>query len=143
MTATIEDNKDVVRGFVDALNEGRVADFGTYMADDVVDHNKIMFGEPDEPGAAFEALRVTLDAFAPYRMRVEDVIAEGDEVVIRYVQSGVNNGRHTRTPVPTGRPFENEGIFVFTVRGGKITEMRGVSDRMTMLTQIGVLPDIG
>jgi hypothetical protein len=32
---------------------------------------------------------------------------------------------------------------VFTVRNGKVTEMRGVSDRMTMLTQLGVLPDIG
>lgn len=138
----IEENKDVVRGLVRVINANRPHELRDYVADDVVDHNKIMFGEPDEPGAAFEALRVSLNAFAPYRMRVEDIISEGDEVMLRYVQTGVNNGWHARTPEPTGRSFENEGVFVFTLRDGKITEMRGVSDRMTMLTQLGVLPDI-
>jgi len=142
-TTVLENNKSVVTRMVAALNDERLDLLSELLAADVVDHNKIMFEEPDEPGAAFEALRITLRAFAPYRMRVDDMIAEGDRVMIRITQSGVNSGWHPRTPEPTGRSFENEAIFVCTVANGKITELRGVSDRMTMLTQLGVLPDLG
>ena len=143
MSATTERNKAVVTGLVQAINDDRPDLLPTWMADGFVDHNKIMFGEPDEPGAALEAVRTTLTAFAPYRIRVEEMLAEGDRVVVRFVQTGVNSGWHPRTPEPTGRAFENESIFVFTVRDGRITELRGVADRMTMLTQLGVLPDLG
>lgn len=43
------------------------------MAADVVDHNKIIFGEPDEPGAAFEGIRMQLDAFDPFHIEVEAI----------------------------------------------------------------------
>lgn len=143
MDATLEENKAVVAALIQAINDDRPDLLPTWLADGFVDHNKIMFTESDEPGAALAALRVTLTAFAPYRMHIKDMIAERDEVMVRFVQTGVNSAWHPRTPAPTGRAFESESIFVFTVRDGKITEMRGVADRMTMLTQLGVLPDLG
>ncbi|GAA3143136.1 hypothetical protein GCM10017687_69940 [Streptomyces echinatus] len=40
-------------------------------------------------------------------------------------------------PEPTGRSFENEAIWIFTVAAGKITEIRAVSDRLGLFFQLG------
>ncbi|MFF2197322.1 ester cyclase [Streptomyces sp. NPDC058157] len=132
-----DDNRRAVLGFFTAVNERRTADLPQYMAEDVVDHNQIIHGEPDEPGAAFEGLRQQLAAFDPLTVRVEELVAEGDRVVARTVQSGTHGGSHPRMPEPTGRSFENEAIWWFTLDGGKISQIRGVSDRLGLFLQLG------
>jgi ketosteroid isomerase-like protein len=136
MTTTTA-NKQLVTDFFTALNETRLDDLGDYLAADVIDHNKIVHGEPDEPGAAFAAIALQLTALAPYRARVEELIAEGDRVVARVTQSGSSSAAHPRMPEPTGRSFENEAIFVFTLRDGRISELRGISDRLGLFLQLG------
>ena len=40
-------------------------------------------------------------------------------------------------PEPTHRAFEVEQIWIFTLRAGKIAEIRAVSDRLGMFLQAG------
>ncbi|HEY3501777.1 MAG TPA: ester cyclase [Actinocatenispora sp.] len=131
------ENKQVVQGFLDAVSERRIAGLADYLAADVVDHNKIIHGEPDEPGAAFEAIRQQLAAFDPLLMRVDELIAEGDRVVARLTMTGRHGGTHPRMPTPTGRTFAVEAIFVFTLADGRITQIRAVSDRLGLFLQLG------
>jgi predicted ester cyclase len=133
----IDRNKRAVLGFFDAVNGRRLAELPSYMAADVIDHNKVIFGEPDEPGAAFDGFRQQLDAFGEGRMEPEELIAEGDRVVARLTVSGVHTGSHPRMPEPTNRPFRVEQIWIFTMRDGKIDEIRAVSDRLGMFLQLG------
>lgn len=133
----MDDGKKVVQGFFEAVSEGRLEDLPQYMAADVVDHNKIIHGEADEPGAAFEGLRQQSEALAPLTARVEELIGEGDRVVARVTQRGVHSGAHPRMPEPTGRSFEIEAIWIFTLRAGRITEIRAVSDRLGLFAQLG------
>ena len=49
MTATAEANKQTIRSLFRAINEHRVGDLPDYIAADVTDHNKIIYGEADEP----------------------------------------------------------------------------------------------
>ncbi|KOV11270.1 ester cyclase [Streptomyces sp. XY431] len=107
------------------------------MAHDVVDHNKIIHGEADEPGAAFEGLRQQLAAFEPLTVQVDELIGEGDQVVARVTQRGVHSGTHPRMPEPTGRSFENEAIWIFTLTEGRIIGIRAVSDRLGLFFQLG------
>jgi ketosteroid isomerase-like protein len=130
-------NKQVVTGFFEALNERRVGDWGQYMAADVIDHNKIIFGEEDAPGAAFEGFRQQLDAFGEGGMYPQQLIAECDTVAVRLIVRGTHTGFHPRMPEPTGRSCEVEQIWIFTLRDGRISEIRGVSDRLGMFLQLG------
>ncbi|MEU9112173.1 ester cyclase [Streptomyces sp. NPDC048483] len=130
-------NKQVVEGFLAAVNERRTGDFPTFMAPDVIDHNKIIHGEEDRPGAAFEGFRQQLTAFGEFKAVAEELIAEGDAVVARLTVSGRHTGAHPRMPEPTRRAFSVEQIWVFTLRGGKIAEIRAVSDRLGMFLQLG------
>lgn len=131
------DHKKTVRGFFEAVSERRLEDLPRFMAAGVVDHNKIIHGEADEPGAAFEGLRQQLAAFDPLTVQVDELLAEGDKVVARVTQRGVHRGTHPRMPEPTGRAFEVEAIWIFTLADGKISEIRAVSDRLGLFLQLG------
>ncbi|WP_405136983.1 hypothetical protein [Nocardia sp. NBC_01388] len=57
MSTTITDNKATITAFVNALNEGidgSTTDWIAYLSPQVIDHNQVIFGEADEPGAAIE-----------------------------------------------------------------------------------------
>jgi predicted ester cyclase len=137
MPAGVEENRRVIEGLFRTINEHRVADLPDYLALNVIDHNKIIHGESDEPGAAFDGFAQQLSAFEDARMDPQAVIAEGDQVVVRLVASGLHTGFHPRMPQPTGRRFEVEQIWIFTLTDGKVTEIRAVSDRLGMFAQLG------
>jgi len=130
-------NKELVRGLFEAINTRRLDDLRLYLAADVIDHNKIIYGETDEPGAAFDGFRMQLDAFGEGGMFPQELIGEGDQVVARLIVRGTHTGFHPRMPLPTGRSFEVEQVWMFTVTDGKISEIRAVSDRLGMFAQLG------
>jgi predicted ester cyclase len=144
-TTTTDDNKAVIAAFFDHLNQSVLdgsEDWAAYLSPQVIDHNKIIFGEADEPGAAIEGFRQQLAAFGPADaprsgMLVEDLIGEGDQVVARLRAVGKHTGSHPRMPEPTGRDFDVEQIWIFTLTDGLITEIRAVSDRLGMFLQLG------
>jgi hypothetical protein len=59
------------------------------------------------------------------------------------VVSGTNTGDYRGLPQPTMRAFENEAVALFRIEGGKVAEIRGAADRLGMLVQLGILPDLG
>jgi predicted ester cyclase len=145
-TPTTSTTKAVVRGFLRSLSVAaasrRDEGWRAYLAPDVIDHNQVIFGEADEPGAAIEGFRQQLRAFGlvdPGRdfVQVEDLIAEGPQVVARLRLRGTHVGEHPRMPRPTGRSFNVEQIWIFTVQDGLIREIRAVSDRLGMFQQLG------
>ncbi|MQY28395.1 ester cyclase [Nocardia aurantia] len=142
---TVIENKATVEAFFETLNRG-VADGSEqwvgYLSPRIVDHNKVIFGEADEPGAAVDGFRRQLAAFGPTDARdsgmlVQDLIGEGDRVVARLRVVGKHIGSHPRMPAPTGRDCDVEQIWILTVADGVITEIRAVSDRLGMFLQLG------
>ena len=67
--------------------------------------------------------RTLHDAHSDLRFFVDDVIAEGDKVVVRWTLRGVHTGAMLGTP-PSGREVNERVIAIFRVAGGKIAERR-------------------
>ena len=143
--ATIADHKATIAAFFDRLNQG-VLDgsegWVAYLSPQVIDYNKIIFGEADEPGAAIEGFRQQLAAFGPADtgksgLLVQELIGEANQVVARLRLVGKHTGTHPRMTQPTGRDCDVEQIWIFTVTDGLITEIRAVSDRLGMFLQLG------
>jgi steroid delta-isomerase-like uncharacterized protein len=77
------------------------------------------------------------------RFRVEDVIAEGDRVVIRWKWFGKHTGTLAGLP-PSNRAVENDGIAVYQLRDAKVLRVWLQTDRLGFLQQIGVVsPTLG
>ncbi|APA95484.1 ester cyclase [Nocardia seriolae] len=144
MTTTVADNKTVITEFIDALNHGLEGgtEWVRYLSPQVIDHNKIIFGEEDTPGAAIEGFRQQLAAFSATEdeesgILVQELIGEGDRIVARLRVIGRHTGAHARMPEPTGRTCDVEQIWIFTLTAERITEIRAVSDRLGMFLQLG------
>ena len=129
--------------FGNVINAHRPDRATELLSDTVVDHNKIVLTEPGGPGAAEEGLRMLFTAFPDLHADVRQMVDDGECVAVRFELSGTNSGDYRYLPAPTGRRAVWEAIGIFRVAEGKITEIWGTADRMGMLTQLGLLPDIG
>ena len=82
------------------------------------------------------AVSLSSRAFAN-QLTVEEIIAEGDCVTVRYTERGVFRGAF-RGHAPTGRPFEVVAMEWFTVHGGMIQQRWGARDFAAIARQIGM-----
>ena len=79
-------------------------------------------------------------AFPDVHYSVEDQIAEGDKVVVRYRFRGTHLGVFQGMP-PTGKQVTYPGILIYRLGDGKIAEQWTEFDLLGLLRQLGVLPN--
>jgi steroid delta-isomerase-like uncharacterized protein len=70
---------------------------------------------------------------------IEDVVAEGDRVVIRTTLKATHQGEFQGLPA-TGKTISVPGITIYRMDNGKIAEAWLVSDNLGMMQQLGVIP---
>jgi predicted ester cyclase len=77
------------------------------------------------------------------RVTIEDIIAEGDRVVVRARLTGTNRGGFEWAGVPPNlNRIDMEYISIYRIEGGKIVECWAINDMMTLTRQIGSDPDL-
>jgi predicted ester cyclase len=141
---SVEQKKVAVRRlFEEIFNDKKVELIDELVAHDVVDHNKIIFAQPERSGGVAEGIRMLLVAFPDLSVAVERLVGEEDYVAAQVSMVGTNTGPYPRVPKPTGRHTEWDSMVLFRIEDSKIVELWGTSDRIGMLTQLGILPDIG
>ena len=111
---------------------------------EVVDADAIEHGaRPGEP-QGFEGVKRTMlwlgRVFADQRWEIHQMVREGDTVVVRSTHHGRHVGDLMGIP-PTGREVAYEYIHIVRFRDGKGVEHWGVRDDMTLMRQLGVLPE--
>ena len=135
---SIEANKETVARFYETvLNGGDLGVLEQIATPDYMEHDPL----PGQ-GTELEGLRDRVQAIASafgQRFTVEDLIAEGDRVVVRWTGSGTHVGEFMGIP-PTGRSFTIAGIDVYRMADGKMAEHWHVVDQLALLGQLGVLP---
>jgi predicted ester cyclase len=77
-------------------------------------------------------------AFAGLTFSIEDLISEGDKVVVRGVVRGTHKGVF-RGIAPTGLPVQWTAIHILRVREGKFTERWVEVDMLGLLQQLGAV----
>ncbi len=107
--------------------------------------DELVWHEPDQDVRGLEEAKQYyskyLSAFPDFSFTVEDVIAEGDKVVIRWRVSGTHQGEVEDFGPPTGRQMEFEGITIHRIEGGKIVEEWERYDNLRLLQQLGLAPE--
>ena len=81
-------------------------------------------------------------AFPDIHYTLEEVVAEGEKVVVRWTGIGTHQGDLMGT-APTGKPVKLPGITIFRFANGHIVDGRTVWDALALLQQIGVVPAPG
>ncbi len=134
--AMMQEMKSLTRGLIEEVwNHGNLG-----VVDELVDASYV--GHPsgaDGPEGYkqyFVALRA---AFPDIRFSVEDEIAEGDKVAVRWKATGTHQGEYAGIP-PTGKRGVISGMTTFHIADGKAVECWTNLDELGMLRQLGVLP---
>ena len=93
------------------------------------------------PGPEGERKRVTLyrSAFPDLQFTVEDVIAEGDTVSVRWTSQGTHRGPLSGI-APSGKKVSVSGITLARFAGGKMVESWVNWDALGLLQQLDVVP---
>jgi steroid delta-isomerase-like uncharacterized protein len=132
-------NKAVVRRYYNEVLNGRNIELlDELAAEDYVEHDPFP-GQGN--GLADLKARVAglCRAFNPLQFTVEDVIAEGDKVVVRWTNAGTDSGGFLGMPA-TGKNFGVAGIDIHVVRDGKLAEHWHVVDQLAQMQQMGLIP---
>lgn len=77
-----------------------------------------------------------LAAFPDVVFELNDVLAEGEKVVVRYTMRGTHKGTFQGIE-PTGRAVTVPGIGIYRVAEGKIQESWVMRDSLALLQQLG------
>lgn len=134
---TLEQNKALVIEFVDRIFVKRDLDaIPELVTADFVDHVPLDSpGGPDGFRASMEGL---FKSFPDLTTKIEDVMGEGNRLVVRVAIAGTQRGEFERIP-PTNKRIEVFGLEILEVRGVKIAERWMFRDEMLILHQLGMM----
>jgi steroid delta-isomerase-like uncharacterized protein len=136
-----EENKAVVRRIYEELwDERRLEVADELIAEDAVNYDTGLVPLPFGPEEMKGTVRMVTAAFPDNRHEVEDLFAEGDQVMARVRLTGTHEGPFMGIP-PTGRRIEIAEIHVYRLRDGKAVEHRAGREDLGAMRQLGVIAD--
>lgn len=137
-----EENKAVVQRVVEELwNKGKIDVIDELYAADYIDRSPGLppgISRDREGQKQFAA--AFMGAFQGMAGTVEDEIAEGDRIVIRWSAQGTHRGDFMGIPA-TGKSVTFTGTSIYRLAGGKIKEEWTEADMLGLMTQLGVVPE--
>jgi predicted ester cyclase len=129
-------NKELVRRFYKDV----YVDWNMALVDEVLSPRFVSHDWPEDGPIGPEGFRIFYSAIRSAlpdaRYAVDDLIAEGDRVVVRWRLLGTHLG-FFRSIAPSGRSVTLKGIAIYRVDEGKLMERWVVSDLHGLLEEIG------
>jgi len=135
---SIETNKAIVRRYIEqVLNNQRLDLIDEFLVESVELHGvgPSIIGRT----ALVEFYTMFFAAFPDWHTTIDDIVAEGDRVVVRITSNGTNKGEMQGIPA-TGKPYTQNAIVIYRLTNGKIVEGRLQTDMMSMMQQLGLMP---
>ena len=123
--------------YFDAFNAGDAEALGALLADDYTHHGAVV--SQQDKAVHLERLRTNHAAFPDGHYDVQDVFADGDLVVARFVFTGTLQAPYAGV-APDGQQVTVRGVHIHRVACGKIVETWNNGDALGLLRQIGALP---
>lgn len=133
-----EEKKAVIRRWIEAINARKWFDAAEEcFAADHVGFNAAPDQTPGPEGVK-QRLAPFLVAFPDLHFTIEEIVAEGDMVVARFMVKGTHQGMWLGI-APTGRRIRITWVSWAKVEGDKIVRSWSLFDGLTMMRQLGVL----
>jgi steroid delta-isomerase-like uncharacterized protein len=134
---SIKENKALIHQMYELLSMRKLDAFFECFSPECITHNSTI----GDSSMAQVKERITgfMAAFPDATFTVEDLVAEGDRVVLRETMRGTQKGVLMDIP-PTGNKIEVANIAIYKIAGGKVAEKWETTDFLSMLQQLGATP---
>ena len=138
-----EQNKALARQMVEEIfNRGNISRADEFLAPDFVEREELPPGIPRDRDGVKQLTVLLRSAFPDFKATIDDVVAEGDKVVIRMTWRGTQKGEFMGVP-PTGNSISIGVIDIIRLTEGKFVEHWGIMDSMALMQQLGAMPAPG
>lgn len=138
-TQNPEKNKEMVRKlYEDLLNTGKLELLDHVIAEDYVG----IYGQKG-PAAFAETIQTLRQGFPDIQWTIEDLVAAGDRVAVRWTWQGTHTNPFRGFPA-TNKKVTDKAIAIYQFRDNKVIQAWIETDRLGVLQQIGAVPqDLG
>lgn len=134
------DHATTMQRAYDLINAGDIDGFGDLVAEDFVEHDEVP-GLPPTKEGVLTLFRGYRTAFPDLAMSVHEIIASADRTVARLTATGSQTGEWMGVPA-SGKPVKVQLIDIMGFDdAGLIHEHWGVMDMLSMLQQLGAIPE--
>src|SRR5215207_348381 len=120
-SVSVEENKALVRRFVEAQANADLDTLDELLAPDFVDHSLQADQEPGREGFMQSAAEEHA-IFSNVRIHIEDQAAEGDKVISRLTIKRIHDRREFMGVAPTGMELKATAIVIHRIAEGEIVE---------------------
>lgn len=132
------DNNKIVERFEIAFGANDVATIDELCAPDLVDHNPVPDQKPGLVGFK-ETIAMYKGVFPDSRPEVHHIVGEGDLVASHWTVTGTQQAEFFGIPA-TGRQVSIEGMNLYRLTDGQITDVWTQFDGLGLMEQLGALP---
>jgi predicted ester cyclase len=138
---SIRENKELIRRYygLDATSDPKLKHYDEIHAPEYQAHG--VMGDMNLAQSK-QSNQAIFAAFPDFKFTVEDMIAEGDKVTIRFLGTGTHKGPFMGI-APSGKKIILKGISIYKIANGKLVESWGAYDRMSLMQQLGAIPQTG
>ena len=135
-----EQNKAIVRQFIEeGINRNDFSIGEALLSDSYIEHEELPPGVPSGVEGVKLLFTMMHNAVPDFHASINDIIAEGDKVVVFMTWTGTQQGELMGIPA-SGKQMAYNVIDIFRIVDGRVQEHWGVSDTMTMMQQLGAIP---
>lgn len=140
---SIEQNKATIqRLFEEVYNAKQVAVLDELLTADYVDHN-LAQGLQQGPTGLGQFVQFSGAVFPDNHLTIEDMLAEGDKVTVRWTSYNTHSGAEFYGIPPSGKRVVLTGTTIYRLIDGKVAELWHNEDLLGMLIQLGVPSPLG
>lgn len=125
--------KEIAQAWFDMCRAGDVSMFDAIATEDFLCHGP---GGTGDRATFADWLRWYPSAFADQRATLDDVIADGDRVVVRYTVRSTYRGGYLDIP-GHGQHVEETGIIIYRLTGGRVAETWFEGNDLEVAQQLG------
>jgi len=132
-----EQNKELTKNYVEALNDGNFEAFNELLSPDYAIYSPSGYPQPTSREKLIENYMGARKAFPEFTWNIEDMIAKKDKVICRIIARGIYNGEVPGLP-STEREFEFSLITIMRIENGKVIEEWQEDDQLGLARQLGM-----
>ena len=138
MSSATDSNKEIARRFMeDCWNQGKMDAFSELVSNDCRYHDSVFPSIQSGLDNIRQHIGNCRNGFPDLHFTIEDMIAEGNEVVIHWKASGTHKGQFLGMQ-PTNRNATVSGTSINRIDNGKITEQWSDWNLMSLMEQLGM-----
>ena len=132
-----EQNKELVKRMYDAFNERDFEAYKEVVAPEYAWYLPSRNTKPISREETIEFGKMLRNAFPDFSYSIEELIAEDDIVISRFIFRGTHEGEFQGIPA-TGNKVEMSGFMMTRIENGKIVEDKEEVDQLGFMQQLGM-----